>query len=87
MEGNLQLNGKTVTVNGLPLIFEQLLQSGVIPGHGQADRLLEAVRIYHAIEEPEEAWYREALAAAYANYYRGRTQADVPADGILAAGN
>ena len=87
VEGNLQLNGKTVTVNGLPPIFQQLLQSGVIPGHGQADRLLEAVRIYHAIEEPEEVgtarrwrWRRQTITA-------GARRPTVPADGNSAAGN
>ena len=33
-EGNLRLNGKTVTVNGLPLIFDHLHRRGLVPGHG-----------------------------------------------------
>ena len=40
--GNLRLNGKTVEVNGLPLIFEQLFQLGVSPDNGHAQRLLDA---------------------------------------------
>jgi len=83
VEGNLQVNGKTVTVNGLPLIFEQLFQVGVTPGNGHADRLLAAVRIYHAIEEHEETWYRDALMLAYTTYCRGRTHANVLTDGML----
>jgi hypothetical protein len=82
-EGNLRLDGKTVTVNGLPLIFDQLFRMGVAPDESQADRLLNAVRIYHAIEAHEDDWYRHAVAQAYRSYYRGRTQPDVPADALL----
>ena len=61
----MRINGKTVTVNGLPLIFEQLFQLGVTPDKGHAQRLLDAVRVYHEIEPGEEAHYRDALTAAY----------------------
>ena len=67
-EGNLRLNGKTVTVNGLPLIFDHLHRRGLVPGHGSADQLLETVRIYHAIEPDEEPLYRDALVSAYEEY-------------------
>ncbi len=82
-QGNLRLDGKTVTVNGLPLIFDQLFRMGVVPDDNQADRLLNAVRVYHAIEAHEDDWYRNAVAQAYTSYYRGRTQPDVPADALL----
>ena len=71
-EGNLRLNGRTVTVNGLPLIFDNLRRQGLMPGDGSAARLLETVRIYHAIEPGEEHLYRDALAAAYAEYCQRR---------------
>lgn len=71
-EGNLQLNGRTVTVQGLPLIFEHLQRQGLEPGNGSAEQLLETVRIYHAIEPCEESVYHEALAAAYSEYCQRR---------------
>jgi uncharacterized metal-binding protein len=67
-EGKLEVGGKAVTVNGLPLIFEHLERNGLQPGNGSADRVLETVRIYHAIEPEEEAGYRQALADAYQRF-------------------
>ncbi len=63
--GKLEVNGKSVIINGLPLIFEQLQKNGLQPGNGSADTLLETVRIYHFIEAAEEAGYRDSLQAAY----------------------
>jgi hypothetical protein len=65
---SLQIGGKAVVITGLPLIFQHLKTKGISPGNGSADRLLETVRIYHAIEETEESAYREALVAAYKDY-------------------
>lgn len=67
-EGSLRLNGKTVTVSGLPMIFDYLRKQGLPPGDGSADRLVETVRVYHRIESTEEELYRNALVAAYADY-------------------
>jgi hypothetical protein len=67
-EGKLEVDGKAVTINGLPLIFQHLEKKGLQPGNGSADTLLETVRIYHAIEPEEEAGYRQALADAYQRY-------------------
>jgi len=67
-EGKLEVGGKAVTVNGLPLIFQHLEKKGLQPGNGSADTLLETVRIYHAIEPEEEAGYRQALTDAYQRY-------------------
>jgi uncharacterized metal-binding protein len=67
-EGILEVGGKRVTVNGLPLIFAHLRKKGLQPGDDSADTLLETVRIYHAIELGEEAGYRRALADAYQRY-------------------
>jgi len=64
-DGKLTLNGKSVTINGLPLIFQHLQKKGLQPGNGCADTLLDTVRIYHPIETNEEAEYRDALVAAY----------------------
>jgi uncharacterized metal-binding protein len=69
-EGNLQVNGRAVTVNGLPLIFAHLRSRGLRPGDDSAGTLLETVRIYHAIESAEEAAYRQPLVEAYQEYCR-----------------
>jgi len=68
LEANVKLNGKTVTVNGLPLIFDHLYRQGVRPGDGCADRVLETVRIYHEIPEDEQGLYHDALMTAYEVY-------------------
>jgi uncharacterized metal-binding protein len=67
-EGKLEIDGKPVAINGLPLIFEHLRKKGLQPGEGCADKLIETVKIYHAIDTAEEAAYRDALAAAYKKY-------------------
>jgi hypothetical protein len=72
-EGRLEVGGKAVTINGLPLIFQHLDKKGLQPGDGSADTLLETVRIYHAIEPGEEASYRQALADAYQQYCQRRS--------------
>jgi hypothetical protein len=69
-EGKLEINGKPVTVNGLPLIFQHLRKKGVKPDNGSADVLLDTVRIYHPVEPAEKAAYRDALVAAYAAFCR-----------------
>ncbi len=66
--GTLLVGGKTVVVNGLPLIFQHLQENGLQPGNGSENKLLETVRIYHAIEPEEEAAYRTALVEAYQRY-------------------
>lgn len=69
-EGNLQVNGRTVTVSSLPLIFAHLRSKGLQAGAASAEMLLEAVKIYHAIEPAEEAAYRQPLVDAYQEYCR-----------------
>ncbi len=69
-DGRLEVNGRPVTVNGLPLIFEHLRKKGLQPDIGCGDMLLETVRVYHAIEPAEEAAYRQPLADAYQEYCR-----------------
>jgi hypothetical protein len=66
--GDLQVAGRSVTINGLPLVFAHLRSKGLPPEDASADRLLETVRIYHAIEPGEDEAYRGALLAAYRAY-------------------
>ena len=68
--GDLEIDGKSVTINGLPLIFELLRNKGLPPTDDSADKLLETVRIYHAIQPEENAAYRNALVAAYSKFCR-----------------
>jgi len=75
-EITLQINGKTVAIKGLLLIFEHLHKQGLEPGGVCADRLLETIRIYHAIEPADENCYGEALAAAYQEYCIRRPKFD-----------
>jgi len=78
-EGSLPISGRTVTVNGLPLIFDHLYKAGLRPGDGCPERILGTVRIYHAIEPEEDSAYREALAASYVAYCQ-RRERSLPAD-------
>jgi len=73
-DGKLAMNGKSVTINGLPLIFQQLQKKGLQPGNGCADTLLKTVRVYHPIEPNEEAEYRDALVAAYPTFCERRSK-------------
>ncbi len=70
-EAKVTVGGKVVTVSVLLLIFDQLCKEGLEPTGGFADRVLEMVKIYHAIEPEEESTYREALAVAYRQYCQG----------------
>ena len=67
-DGKLAVNGKSVTINGLPIIFQHLQEKGLQPDDGCADTLLETVRIYHPLEAHEEAAFRDALVTAYRTY-------------------
>ena len=67
-DGKLTINRKSVTINGLPLIFDHLKKKGLRPGSGCADTLLQSVKVYHPIEADQEAGYRDSLVAAYQVY-------------------
>jgi len=67
-DGKLTINGKAITISGLPLIFGHLKQKGLQPGNGCGDTLLQSVRVYHPIESDQEAGYRDSLAVAYEAY-------------------
>jgi len=73
-EGSLRVNGETVTVPALPLIFDHVHKQGVQSGDACQDQLLDMVRIYHAIDPCEEQLYREAVAKAYTEYCQRRPQ-------------
>lgn len=66
--GDLVVGEKSVTINGLPVIFEHLRKKGLPPEESSAETLLDTVRIYHAVEPAEDAAYRIALVAAYREF-------------------
>jgi uncharacterized metal-binding protein len=68
--GKITLNGETVTIAGLPLIFEQCAEDGVPADEPGSAALLETVKIYHPVPPGEESSYREALLKAYQQFRR-----------------
>jgi uncharacterized metal-binding protein len=69
---SLTIQGRSVTIHGLPLVFEHLYRQGLEPAEGSADTIVETVRIYHAVEPAEESFYRDALLAAYRSFFERR---------------
>jgi hypothetical protein len=64
--GAIQVNGKTVEIAGLPLIFQQCQEDGLAAGSPDTPaRLLAVVRVYHAVDDSEEQAYAAALVEAY----------------------
>jgi hypothetical protein len=64
--GAIQVNGKTVEIAGLPLIFRQCQEVGLAADSPDAPaRLLEVVRVYHAVDDSEAQAYAAALVEAY----------------------
>ena len=64
--GTIQVNGKTIEIAGLPLIFQQCQEDGLAAGSPDTPaRLLAVVRVYHAVDDSEEQAYAAALVEAY----------------------
>jgi uncharacterized metal-binding protein len=68
--GKLTISGKTVSIAGLPLIFEQCLERGIATD-ADGTALLEMVKIYHCVPPGDEAEYRSGLLGAYREFRRG----------------
>ncbi|MHB1457893.1 MAG: putative zinc-binding protein [Armatimonadota bacterium] len=66
----IDVNGRSVTIAGLAMIFDNLAETGLVPDDSSGDKLLETVRIYHSISSDEEQDYRSALISAYKAYRR-----------------
>jgi uncharacterized metal-binding protein len=69
--GKLTIQGATVSIPGLPLIFEQCAERNIPADTSGCAALIEAVRVYHRILPEEEAEYRSALLAAYQDFRSG----------------
>ena len=65
----IQVDGHTVTIVALPLIFAKLHTDGKTPSNGAGDivarELLEMARIYNPIPDGADEVYTEALLGAY----------------------
>jgi uncharacterized metal-binding protein len=62
----------TVTIPGLPLIFEQCLKRSIPADESGMQDLLDAVKVYHRILPEEEMEYRTALLSAYRKFRETR---------------
>jgi uncharacterized metal-binding protein len=69
--GKITIKNKTVTIAGLPLIFEQCAERGISVNDGDGAALIEAVKAYHAVPPEDEAEYRSALMQAYQAFRSG----------------
>lgn len=73
VEGRLKIEDRTEIINALPLIFDYLRQQGFTANDALDPRVVDTVRIYHAIAPHEEPLYREALAVAFTKYCQSHT--------------
>jgi uncharacterized metal-binding protein len=64
----LVIDGQTVTLIALPLIFEQFRDSGKTPSKGATRELLEMVKVYNPVPAGEEEAYAAALLREYAAF-------------------
>jgi uncharacterized metal-binding protein len=71
--GKINIKGQTITITGLPLIFEQCAERGVPGSDPDGSVLLDVVKIYHSIAPEDEAEYRSALVQAYHAFRSGTT--------------
>ena len=62
------VDGQTITLIALPLIFEQLHEAGKQPSDGTARELLETVKVYNPIPAGSEETYAETLLREFAAY-------------------
>jgi hypothetical protein len=69
--GKLTIQGETVSIPGLALIFEQCTERNIPADASGSAALLDAVKIYHRVLPEEEAGYRGALLAAYQAFRSG----------------
>jgi uncharacterized metal-binding protein len=61
----LIIEGQSVSLIALPIIFQQFYEQGKLLGNGTARELLDTVKIYNPIPPGSEAVYAEALLREY----------------------
>jgi len=62
------VDGQTVTLVALPLIFQKFRDAGKAPSDGVVRELLEVVKVYHDVPAEAEAAYVTMLAREYAAF-------------------
>jgi uncharacterized metal-binding protein len=67
---NVLIHGRSITLVGLPLIFQQFREAGREPSDETVRELLEQVKIYNPVLSGDEAAYVAALHDEYAAYCR-----------------
>jgi uncharacterized metal-binding protein len=65
----VSIDGQTVTLVALPLIFEQFRQAGKQPGTETTGELLEQLKIYNPVSEEQEAAYSSMLHEEYSTIW------------------
>lgn len=63
----INIDGKTVELLALPLIFQQFRELGRSP-EGAADELLATVKVYNLVSPEDEQTYRDTIAREYAAF-------------------
>ena len=62
------INGQTVTLIALPLIFQQFREAGKEPADGTVRELLDNVKIYNPVPTDDESAYATVLGREYAAF-------------------
>jgi uncharacterized metal-binding protein len=65
----VDIEGDTVSLTALPLIFEQFREAGKEPGAGLAGELLETVRLYNPIPADREIDFEAAVLREYRAFW------------------
>lgn len=65
----LTISGKTISIIGLPLIFQQFVEAGKNPDEANVNELLETIKIYNPIAVEEESAYRDGIREAYTKFW------------------
>jgi hypothetical protein len=71
----LVIDGQTVMLIALPLIFEQFRDASKMPSDVTARELLEQVRIYNPVPPGEDETYAMTLLREYAAFYQSNQAA------------
>jgi hypothetical protein len=71
----VSIDGQTVELVALPLIFRQFREAGHGEDEGAARELFETVKVYNAVPPEAEGSYREAVVREYAAFCQKEKQA------------
>ena len=68
----VQINGKSIALIALPVIFEQFQQAGKGPTEKNITALLEQVKIYNPVPAEVETVYHQMLTSEYTTFWEER---------------